>query len=142
MPANRITALLRSIADYRVEACFLAALAFTLGHNAFHDRPFHVRTTAHETVVHEVRPARVSAAHRPVHVIERPGGVGVAVPAPRAHAGSNGRIVIKRDSDAALPCATSPALAAARVAEGATCKIVRVAPSAGVAVAKAFARGG
>ena len=144
MPAKPFCALLRSIADYRVEACFLAALAFTLGHNAFHDRPVEIRTTrTHETVVHEVTPVRVAAARRSTHVIERPGVVGIAVPAPRAHVGSNGRIVIERGSDVSVPCAPdSPTLAAAKIVGGATCKVIRTAPSSGAGAPRALASGG
>ena len=144
MSANPFPAFLRSIAEYRVEACFLAALAFTLGHNAFHDAPVELHMTrAHETVVHEVTPVRVAAARRPVHVIERPGVVGIAVPAPRAHVDGHGRIVIARGAELTAPCPPdSPALAASRIVGGATCKLLRSAPSSGARVARAMANGG
>ena len=144
MPANPFSTLVRIIVDYRVEACFLAALAFTLGHNAYHDAPVEIRrTTSHETVVHEVTPVRVAAGRRSTHVIERPGVIGIAVPAPRAHVGSDGTIVIERGPRVSAPCAPdSPALAASGIAGGATCKVIRVAPSSGAAVARAFTNGG
>ena len=147
MSANRITALLRTIADYRVEACFLAALVFTLGHNSFHHRAVEVRTTTrHERTIHEVVPVRVAAARRATHVIARPEIAGVVVPAPHAHGvggRGEGRIVMKHDSHPVTPCPAPRTLARAGVVQGSTCKVIRVAPAAPeVALPRTLATGG
>jgi len=145
MPCNRTHRFLRSIADYRVEACFLAALVFTLGHNAFHNGQVELHTTmTHDPVVHEVIPARVAVARSAAHA-RHPAIVGIAVPAPRPAAigaGIDRRIVIKRGSDSAAPCEGSSALTAGAVGEGATCKLIRVVPAApGISVPKTLADG-
>ncbi len=148
MLCNRTTAFLRSIADYRVEACFLAALVFTLGHNAFHNSEVDLHTITehdHGAVVHEVTPVRVSEARRATQVIERPRIVGIAVPAPRLATVSSGidrKIVITRGSDSTAPCAAASALMPGAVGEGATCKLIRVAPAGpGISVPRTLADG-
>ena len=143
MPCNRTHRFLRSIAEYRVEACFLAALVFTLGHNAFHNGQVELHTTmSHDPVVQAVVPARVAVARSAAHV-GHPAIAGIAVPVPRPApigAGIDRRIVIKRDG--AAPCAGSSALTAGAVGEGATCKLIRVAPvTPGIAAPRTLTSG-
>lgn len=147
MPFNRITQFLRAAAEYRVEACFLAALVFTLGHQSFHhDRIVEVRTAkAHETVVHKMTPVRIAAARRNVDVIELPGAVGIAVPAPRydvvSVAGST-PIVAAKVPVAPASCASLAEVTATPGSSAATCRFIRIAPVAGARVAaKTFVKG-
>ena len=91
MPVNRVVALVRAAAAYRVEACFIAALAFSLAHQSDYRRHdgFEVRTTTtRHTVVHEVQPVRVVTSHaRQPAPAPRPAvepRVGRRVTAPRA----------------------------------------------------------
>lgn len=73
MPVNRLVSLARSAAAYRVEACFIAALAFTLANQADdrrHTFDVHTTTTRH-TVVHEVEPVRVVQSVHEEHPVER-----------------------------------------------------------------------
>lgn len=66
MPVNRLVALARAAAAYRVEACFVAALAFSLAHQADdrrHDGLEVRTTTTRHTVVHEVQPVRIVTSH-------------------------------------------------------------------------------
>ncbi len=146
MPISRIAALVRSLSTYRVEACFLAALVFTLARQADHrEHRVEVRAarTAH-TVVHEITPVRVAPAFAPHQIVERTGAVGIAVPAPRVHVvttSPNKRLVFRSDSAAAIPCPVAVKVGSA--AQGASCKFISVAPPAeATALAKAFVDGG
>lgn len=141
MPVNRLASLVRSAAAYRVEACFIAALAFTLANQA-DDRRHHTfdlrATTTRHTVVHEVEPVRVVASVREV------------APAPAAASGTRFRVVstggattsvTKADSTAFTYCSTTSSAGAAGRSED-TCKVIRIMPgSGGVVISKATAAG-
>ena len=167
MPVNRLVSLVRSAAAYRVEACFIAALAFTLANQADdrrHTFDVHTATTQH-TVVHEVEPVRVVrsvheerpvervrvvASRAPVPVVERTRHAARPAKAPLAASGTRFRVVstggaktlvLKTDSAAFSFCSTTSNAAAAVQPEG-SCKVIRITPTAsGVVIAKTTAAG-
>ena len=144
MPVNRIAAFLRPILAYRVEACFLAALVFTLARQAGDHRPrVEVRTaTTHHTVVHEVTPVRIASTVGVREIIQRrsPAGVAVIAPDVRVITGSADRKVVVRSHSAASDACVSEA-AAGTAGRTHACTIVRVAPATAPAIAKAFVNG-
>ena len=161
MPVNRLVSLVRSAAAYRVEACFIAALAFTLANQADdrrHTFDVHTATTQHTVVhevapvhsVHPVEPVRVVATRAPTPVIERARHAARPAKAPLAASGTRFRVVstggaktlvLKTDSAAFSFCSTTSNAAAAVQPEG-SCKVIRITPTAsGVVIAKTTAAG-
>lgn len=153
MPVSRLVSLVRSAAAYRVEACFIAALAFTLANQAddrrHHTLDVHTATIRHD-VVHEMEHVRVEAPRAPRAVVQRTRHDALPAKAPVAASGSRFRVVstggaktlvVKTDSAAFSYCATASKAAAAAEREG-SCKVIRITPaSGGVVISKTIAAG-
>ena len=125
MLSKRIASLFRSAKDFRVEACFLAALGFTLLHEGYHDkRALHV-TTSHETVV-QVEPVHIGSIHG-APTIARTRHPAVGESGERVRIVTGVPVKLKHGKPAPTRCAATTAARAA--AAGGTCKVVRVAPA-------------